>query len=230
MSFKATFCRLENKVRQSTMKSQPAQAKHKPACRAADHRPSRSRLPCPAGRETRQTDREDRARAAADVCDGQAAHKSRMAIRGAMMGGTDPRYHDGGWNGGWLEGGLTASFEKMVMDPEMLRMTMAFTQPVPVDDSLGLEATCDVAPGGHFFGTAHTMARYETAFYTPMLADRRNDESRLEAGAQNTTQRASAVWQQLLAEYEVPAMDAAVREQLDSFVAKRKEELSRSAA
>ena len=164
---------------------------------------------------------------ASNVCDGQAAYESQMAIWGAMMGGTNLLYH----GAGWLEGGLTASFEKMVMDAEMLQMMMEFMKPVPVDDdSLGLEAIREVAPGGHFFGIDHTMARYESAFYTPMLSDWRNYESWLEAGGRDTTQRATAIWQQLLAEYEAPAMDAAVREQLDAFVAKRKEELSRSAA
>jgi trimethylamine--corrinoid protein Co-methyltransferase len=164
---------------------------------------------------------------ASNVCDGQAAYESQMAIWGAMMGGTNLLYH----GAGWLEGGLTASFEKMVMDAEMLQMMMEFMKPVPVDDdSLGLEAISDVAPGGHFFGIEHTMARYESAFYTPMLADWRNYESWLEAGGQDTTQRATQIWQQLLNEYEAPAMDAAVREQLNAFVAKRKEELSRPAA
>jgi trimethylamine--corrinoid protein Co-methyltransferase len=119
----------------------------------------------------------------------------------------------------------------MVMDAEMLQMTMEFMKPVPVDDdSLGLEAIRDVAPGGHFFGIEHTMARYESAFYTPMLSDWRNYESWLEAGGRDTTQRATQIWQQLLNEYEAPEMDEAVREQLDAFVAQRKEELSRSAA
>jgi trimethylamine--corrinoid protein Co-methyltransferase len=164
---------------------------------------------------------------ASNVCDGQAAYESQMAIWGAMMGGTNLLYH----GAGWLEGGLTASFEKMVMDAEMLQMMMEFMKPVPVDDdSLGLEAISDVAPGGHFFGIEHTMARYESAFYTPMLADWRNYESWLEAGGQDTTQRATQIWQQLLNEYAAPAMDAAVREQLNAFVAKRKEELSRPAA
>jgi trimethylamine--corrinoid protein Co-methyltransferase len=164
---------------------------------------------------------------ASNLCDPQAAYESQMAIWGAVMGGSDLLYH----GAGWLEGGLTASFEKMVLDAEMLQMMADFLKPVAVDDgSLGLAAIRDVGPGGHFFGTAHTMERYETAFYTPMLSDWRNYESWAEAGGEDATQRATRIWQQLLAEYEAPPLDDSVAEALDAFVAKRKEELARSAA
>jgi trimethylamine--corrinoid protein Co-methyltransferase len=164
---------------------------------------------------------------ASNLCDAQAAYESQMAIWGAVMGGSDLLYH----GAGWLEGGLTASFEKMVLDAEMLQMMADFLKPVAVDDgSLGLSAIRDVGPGGHFFGTAHTMERYETAFYTPMLSDWRNYESWAEAGGEDATQRATRIWKQLLAEYEAPPLDDSVAEALDAFVAKRKEELARSAA
>jgi trimethylamine--corrinoid protein Co-methyltransferase len=92
------------------------------------------------------------------------------------------------------------------------------------DDTLGLEAMADVGPGGHFFGTAHTMARYETAFYSPVLSDWRNYESWRLAGAQTAEQRANAIWKQALAEFQPPPLDPAITEALEAFVAKRKEE------
>jgi trimethylamine--corrinoid protein Co-methyltransferase len=164
---------------------------------------------------------------AANLADAQSAYESQMAIWSAMLGGANLLYH----GAGWLEGGLTASFEKVVLDAEMLQMIAEFAKPVQVDDdTLGLEAIRDVGPGGHFFGTQHTMARYETAFYSPMLSDWRNYESWREAGAEDATARATRIWQQLLAAYEAPAMDPGIREALDAFVAKRKEELAKSAA
>ena len=46
-------------------------------------------------------------------------------------------------------------------------------------------------PGGHFFGTAHTLERYETAFYRPILSDWRNFETWQADGARTATERAN---------------------------------------
>ena len=126
---------------------------------------------------------------------------------------------------GWLEGGLCASFEKVVIDAEMLQMMSAFLEPPSIDSaSLALEAMREVGPGGHYFGAAHTLERYDNAFYQPLLSDWRNFESWSEDGARDATQRAHGIWQMLLAEYVEPAMDPAVAEELEAFVARRKAE------
>src|SRR3546814_5726333 len=79
---------------------------------------------------------------------------------------------------GWLEGGLCAPFEKFVLDVEMLQMMSEVLTPLEVsEESIGLDAIREVGPGGHFFGAAHTLARYETAFYSPLLSDWRNFET-----------------------------------------------------
>jgi trimethylamine--corrinoid protein Co-methyltransferase len=158
---------------------------------------------------------------AANAVDAQAAYESEMSIWGAVMGGVNMMLH----GAGWMEGGLVASFEKFILDVEMLQMMGEFLQPLEVDDeTLGLDAIADVGPGGHFFGTAHTMARYETAFYSPILSDWRNYEAWRLAGGQTAEQRANAIWKQALAEYQPPPLDAAVTEALEAFVARRKEE------
>ncbi|MBT7645625.1 MAG: methyltransferase, partial [Rhodospirillaceae bacterium] len=125
----------------------------------------------------------------------------------------------------WLEGGLRASFEKIVIDLEMVQTLMKTLEPVDFSEpELGIEAMRDVGPGGHFFGTQHTLERYETAFYEPVLSDWRNFETWEQDGAQDATQRAHKVYKQLLAEYEEPAMDPAIREELTGFIARRKAE------
>src|SRR5262249_57339451 len=84
---------------------------------------------------------------------------------------------------GWLEGGLSASLEKIVVDAELLRNWAEMLKPIDFsDDDLAVEAIKDVAAGGHFFGTSHTLARYESAFYRPLLSDWSNFESWTEAG------------------------------------------------
>src|SRR5690349_17972579 len=158
---------------------------------------------------------------AANAVDAQAAYESEMSIWGAVMGGANMVMH----GAGWMEGGLVASFEKLVVDAEMLQMMAEFLQPIVVDeDTLGLSAIAEVGPGGHFFGAAHTLARYETAFYAPILSDWRNFENWRLAGAKDTAQRASAIWKQLLAEYQPPPLDPAIAEALAAHVARRKEE------
>ena len=92
------------------------------------------------------------------------------------------------------------------------------------DDTLALDAVRDVGPGGHYFGTAHTMARYRNAFYAPLVSDWRNFESWTEAGRPDTFQRANRLYQQILQEYQPPALDQGIRDELADFVVRRKAE------
>jgi trimethylamine--corrinoid protein Co-methyltransferase len=124
-----------------------------------------------------------------------------------------------------MEGGLQASFEKMVLDADLLQMVAAFLTPLEVsEDALAIDAMREVGPGGHFFGAAHTMARYTTAFYQPMISDWRNYENWQEAGSPTAYEKANRLYKQLLDEYQQPAIEPERREELEAFVARRKEE------
>jgi len=159
---------------------------------------------------------------ASNVVDAQAAYEAEMAVWGALMGGVNLLYQ----GAGWLEGGLTASFEKLILDAEILQMMSEVLKPIPVDEaSLGLDAIADVGPGGHFFSTPHTLERYEHAFYRPLISDWRNFETWEADGAKTATERANALWKRLLAEHIPPALDPPVAEALDAFVARRKREI-----
>jgi len=157
---------------------------------------------------------------ASNAVDAQAAYESEMSLWAAMTGQANLLYQ----GAGWLEGGLVASFEKLILDAEMMQGMAEMLIPIEItDDTLGLDAMRDVGPGGHFFGTAHTLERYETAFYNPILSDWRNYESWREAGSPDAATRANRIWKQLLAEYEEPPIDPAITDELDAFIAKRKE-------
>jgi trimethylamine--corrinoid protein Co-methyltransferase len=157
---------------------------------------------------------------AANAVDAQAAYESQTSLWSAVMGHANLVMHAAGW----MEGGLVASFEKMVLDAELLQAMAEFLRPIPVDDdTLGLAAMREVGPGGHFFGAAHTLQRYDTAFYAPLVSDWRNHETWREAGSPDAAQHAHRIYKQLLAEYQPPPLDPAIMEELDAYVAKRKE-------
>ncbi|MDJ0776390.1 MAG: trimethylamine methyltransferase family protein [Gammaproteobacteria bacterium] len=159
---------------------------------------------------------------AANWTDAQAAYESCMSLWGAISGQANMIKHAAGW----LHGGLTASLEKLVIDAELLQMVAASLKPFAVDEStLALDAIREVGPAGHFFGSAHTMERYQTAFYAPLVSNWDNHETWLESGAVTTEQRANQVWKQLLAEYEQPPLDPAIDEALQAYVGRRKKEL-----
>jgi trimethylamine--corrinoid protein Co-methyltransferase len=158
---------------------------------------------------------------ASNTLDAQAAYESALSLWALTQGGGNFVLHAAGWS----EGGLTASFEKFILDVDMLQMVAEFLTPLDVSsDALALDAVRDVGPGGHYFGTAHTLARYETAFYSPILSDWRNYETWTEAGRPTTYDHANRVFKETLARYERPPLDPAIEEELDAFVARRKQE------
>ena len=158
---------------------------------------------------------------AANTVDAQAAYESVFSLWGLTMGGGNLIMH----GAGWLEGGLVASFEKFVLDCDLIQMVMEFMQPLETnDDALGVEAIREVGPGGHFFGAQHTLARYANAFYAPIISDWRNNQQWLAAGKPEAWQRANSVWKQAVADYQEPAIDPAVKDELNEFVERRKAE------
>jgi trimethylamine---corrinoid protein Co-methyltransferase len=158
---------------------------------------------------------------AANAVDAQAAYESEMSTWGAVMGGAHLVMH----GAGWMEAGLVASFEKLVIDVEILQMMAEFLIPLRVDDAeLAIDAIAQVGPGGHFFGSPHTLERYETAFYSPLVSNWQNNEAWALAGAQTAEQRAAEVARRVLAEFEPPPLDDAVAAELTDFVERRRTE------
>jgi trimethylamine--corrinoid protein Co-methyltransferase len=158
---------------------------------------------------------------AANAVDAQAAYESMFSLWGAIDAGANWLMH----GAGWMEGGLQASFEKMVIDADLLHMVSATLDPVVVDDdTLAFDAIAEVGPGGHFFGAEHTQGRFRTEFYRPMISDWRNYEAWVEAGSPQAAERANRLVKAFLAEYEPPPMDEAIRAELTDFVERRRAE------
>ncbi len=160
---------------------------------------------------------------ASNCVDAQSTYESAMSLWACVLAHASFVHHATGW----LEGGLVASYEKTIVDAEMIHYMRAWLEPLDVsDDALAFEALKEVPPGGHFFGAAHTMGRFETAFHRPLIADWRNFQSWVEAGSLTATQRANAVWKKALETYVQPPLDPAAKEAIDAFIARRKQEIA----
>lgn len=158
---------------------------------------------------------------ASNAIDGQAVNETAMSAWGTLLGGANFMMH----SAGWLEGGLTASMEKFVMDVELLQMfSEIFKKQAFEDDDAIFEAIADVEPGGHFFGSSHTLSRYRTAFYEPLVADWSNFGTWTDAGSKSAPQRANEIWKRILNEFEPPHLDEAITAELGSFVDRRTKE------
>jgi trimethylamine--corrinoid protein Co-methyltransferase len=140
------------------------------------------------------------------------------ALWGAIMGGANLVMH----GAGWMEGGLQASYEKMVIDADLLNMVSTFLTPLDLsEDALAVDAIAGVGPAGHYFGEPHTRARYSTEFYLPMVSDWRNWETWTEAMSPDARTRANVVARALLADYRPPPLDQAIEAELRDFVDRR---------
>lgn len=155
--------------------------------------------------------------------DAQATYESQWTMWPMVLAHTNLVLH----SVGWLDGGLTASFEKFIIDCECLAMFCHFLKDFAVnDEEIGLPFIEEVGIGGHHFGTSHTLERYESAFYEPGLSDRQGYDPWVESGSLDAVQRATRIYEDLLEGYVAPPIDVAVEEELDDFVKRRKQELS----
>ncbi len=162
---------------------------------------------------------------ASNTVDAQATYETMMSLWAAFMAHANIINHATGW----LEGGLTASLEKYILDAEIVQNLKQLLIPPKVDeDSLAFNAIRAIPPGGHHLGSEHTMARFRTAFYAPMLSNWQNFESWQEDGSTNATQRANGVWKALLKEYSPPPLDPAIEQRLTEYMTMRKVQIERN--
>ena len=156
------------------------------------------------------------------VPDAQAGYEALMTLLPTFLAGTNWVMH----SAGWLEGGLVSGYEKFVMDIELVQMLQEQFRPLEInEDSLAFDAHVEVGHGGHFLGAAHTMERFRTCFYRPLLSSSENYERWMRNGGVDAAGRATRVYQQRLEEYEAPPLDDAVRAELEEYVTRRRTEL-----
>ncbi|MEO0381595.1 MAG: trimethylamine methyltransferase family protein, partial [Pseudomonadota bacterium] len=153
---------------------------------------------------------------AANLGDVQAANETQFGTWGCLLAGSTVTLHAAGW----LEGGLTISYEKLITDIEVLQMVAELCVPTPAQEAeIALDALEEVQPGGHFFGAAHTMERYQTEFYEPLVADFANFGTWTERGNVDATTRATDIWKGILRDFEPPSGNDDRLEDLDRYIA-----------
>jgi len=151
--------------------------------------------------------------------DGQAMQQAMMSMMSAIQGGANYILHAAGF----LDGLLSMSYEKMVMDMDMCGALHAYLNGIEVnEDTLAFEALAQNGPGAHLFGTDHTLRHYETAYWDSGLNDDLTYETWSENGSIDSAQRANQRWKAILSGFEAPAMDAATDDALKAFVARKK--------
>ncbi len=156
------------------------------------------------------------------VADAQAGYEALMTLLPTFLAGANFVMH----SAGWLEGGLVSSYEKFVVDVELLRMLREEFTPLEIDEeSLAFGAHEEVGHGGHFLGAAHTMERFRTCFYRPLLSNSQNFERWNREGGKDASTRAGEIARATLDAYEPPPLDDAVRAELEDYVARRRKEL-----
>lgn len=155
--------------------------------------------------------------------DGQAMQEGVMSMLSAVHCGANFILH----SAGFLDGLLSMSYEKFVMDADFCGALHSYLAGVVVDDNtLAMDAFTEVGPGSHFLGSAHTMRNYQTAFWDSGLSDNEPFEKwSQEGGSTDMAARANRQWKKSLAEYEAPPLDVAVDEALQDFVNRKKSAL-----
>ncbi len=154
--------------------------------------------------------------------DAQAGYEALMTMMPTFLAGANWVMH----SAGWLEGGLVAGYEKFIVDVEILQMLQVEFTPLEIDeDSMAFGAHEEVGHGGHFLGAMHTMERFRTCFYRPLLSSSENFERWTRNGGQDATERAGHIYRTKLQEFEPPALDDAVRQELEEYVVRRRAEL-----
>ncbi|MCB1490533.1 MAG: trimethylamine methyltransferase family protein [Rhodobiaceae bacterium] len=154
--------------------------------------------------------------------DAQSMMESVTSMHAAVQCGANYILHAAGF----LDGLLSMSYEKFVLDVDYCGALHTYLAGITVDDNaLALDAFREVGPGGHFFGCAHTMANYENAFFDAELSDNTTFEQWSEAGSVDSMARANARWKTMLAEYAPPPLDEGIDEALRDFIARRKDSM-----
>ena len=120
---------------------------------------------------------------------------------------------------------MAVGYEKFVLDNDQLGMVQTFVKGVDLSrERSGLDAILDNGPGQHFLGQPTRWPTSDGVLPVDM-ADNNPASAVARGGGLDAAQRANAIWKRTLAKYQPPPIDAAVDEELRTFVTRRKDEM-----
>ena len=150
----------------------------------------------------------------AKVMDEQAALEAMLSVLMAKLSGGN-LIHDVGY----MESGLTCSFEMIVLTDELVAMTDNLIKGIDVsDDTLMLDEIHQVGPGGHFLATDQTLSRFRDFWY-PGLLDRSVRHTWLDRGATTLGERLNAKVKSILAEHQPKPLEADKKQKVSEILA-----------
>jgi len=158
----------------------------------------------------------------ANAVDAQASAETAMTLWATVLARSDFVLHAAGW----LEGGLTTSYEKLVIDLELLRMFSVIALGIGVgDEEFAMEAVREEGPGGMFLASTHTLAHFrEWVFMSPIFRSQAY-VNWAKQGSPTADRSATAEWKRLLESYTDPGIDSGADEAMTEFIARRKREI-----
>jgi trimethylamine--corrinoid protein Co-methyltransferase len=150
----------------------------------------------------------------AKILDEQAAVEALLSVVMAKFSGAN-LIHDVGY----IESGLTASFEMIVLTDELVSLTDNLMKGVEInDETLMLDEIHDAGPGGHFLDTKQTLERFRDFWY-PSLLDRSRREQWLAEGATTLGQRLNARVNEIVKEHRPRPLDSDQKRKVQRILA-----------
>jgi len=147
--------------------------------------------------------------------DAQAGMEATQVTFLAMQAGSNLS-HDVGY----LDFGLTASLEEIVMVDEFIAMNRRLLNGIEVNrDTLAVEAIAETGPGGHYMTSDHTYRYMREVQWRPTILNRYGRDKWVQEGSQDLAQRARRKALHLLETHEAPAMPADVAARADELIA-----------
>lgn len=147
--------------------------------------------------------------------DAQAGMESMMSQLMASLAGVHFVLH----SAGILEGYMTSSYEKFMIDDDICGMCKRIRQGEEINgEKLALDLIQQVGPGGEYLTQMHTFQNFRKEFYQPLLEERGTFDAWEKNGSLTLAQRANAKWKEILASFEAPDLPADIDRDLRKYI------------
>jgi trimethylamine--corrinoid protein Co-methyltransferase len=146
------------------------------------------------------------------MVDTQAAYESMMTFMSSMNYGINFLLHCAGL----LENYMTMSYEKFIIDEEILGLVDDCQSNIVVNkETVAKEVISEVGAGGHYLTESHTLNHMKD-FRTPIIS--RQAAYTSEEDLVSTAERANEKWKSILADFKAPYLDPIIEKKLKEYM------------